>query len=584
MIARGLKRWNLTFGLGLPPSSGVREALQWMMLARLGILYVVLTMIVLQQVFRRESLGSPQLILGYGLLATSFSFNLLFATVIEKLPQRWWIAAVHILFDALITSCWIFQSGGRDSLFALLYLIQILIVSLILYQKGAWFTAISACISFAIVLSLRPQPNALATWGIYSGMFLTLGIIGGYLSEELFRTNESLKEKSRSMEKLMALHERILADIPTGLLSIDNGLRINFINPAGEHILGRAAVDIVGRSLLEVEPGLLPFFSQIDSEAVEADELEGETALSATGSESHRSFFVHGRSDHGSTRLQQRVEIGRGIHQRILRGDVALLDADAGVSGLLDERAKGGRVLIFQDVTKLVHLEEKLKQNEKLAAVGQLAAGIAHEIRNPLASMSASIEMLKGSLVADNLYQENQKLMDIAIREIDRLNRLVTEFLDFVKPEKLRFESVDLPALLGELVLAARGSKDFKEKVRLNELYQPAIALASSEKLKQVIWNLLVNAGQAMKKNGVVEVGCASVNNQRVKFWVEDQGQGMSEEVMSHLYEPFFTTKDKGTGLGLATAYKIIEAHHGEIRVTSTVGVGTRFEILLQSA
>lgn len=560
------------------------------MLARLGILYVVLSMIVLQQVFRRESLGSPQLMLGYALLATSFSFNLLFSTIIGKLPQRWWIAAVHILFDALITSAWIFQSGGRDSLFALLYLIQILIVSLILYQKGAWFTAISACVSFAIVMLLRPQPNALVTWGIYSGMFLTLGIIGGYLSEELFRTNESLKEKSRSMEKLMALHERILADIPTGLLSIDNGMRINFINPAGEHILGRVAADIVGKNLLEVEAGLLPFFSQIEAEDVaaepgEAGEVVGmETALSATGSESHRSFFVHGRSDHGSTRLQQRVEIGRGIQQRILRGDVAELDADAGVSGLLDEQAKGGRVLLFQDVTKLVHLEEKLKQNEKLAAVGQLAAGIAHEIRNPLASMSASIEMLKGSLVADNLYQENQKLMDIAIREIDRLNRLVTEFLDFVKPEKFRFESVDLPHLLSELVLAARGSKEFKEKIRLNENYQPAVALASSEKLKQVIWNLVVNAVQATKNSGAIEVGCASVNDQRVKFWVQDEGQGMSEEVMGHLYEPFFTTKDKGTGLGLATAYKIIEAHHGEIRVTSTVGVGTRFEIVLQSA
>lgn len=270
---------------------------------------------------------------------------------------------------------------------------------------------------------------------------------------------------------------------------------------------------------------------------------------------------------------------------------------EAGVGNLLHGEATEGRVLLFQDVTKLWHLEEKVKQNEKLAAVGQLAAGIAHEIRNPLAGMSASIEMLRSSLPREVVRGEDQKLMDIALREIDRLNQLISEFLDYVKPQKLKTESVDLARHIGDILMSIRqpakpgkiqslkGGITVRSDIELKEKFvgQP-MALANPEKLKQVIWNLVINAIQAMDKKGAIEVGCDRLAEGRVRFWVQDQGQGMDERTLSHLYEPFFTTKEKGTGLGLATAYKLVEAMHGEIRVESTVGRGTRFEVVLPSA
>jgi len=560
------------------------------MLARLGMLYLALSILVVQQLFRREAVLGPSLLTGYGLLSISFAFNLFSSFFLERLPQRPWMAGLHIFFDAALTSSWIYFTGGRESLFALWYLVQILSVSLIFYQKGAWFAALVSCLCFGMVNLLHPEPVGWVTWGAYSLLFLTLGLVGGYLSEELLRTHATLRERDRSIEKLTELQSRIIAHMPTGLLTVDREMRINFLNPTAAQILNVDALATVGKKLGDVEPGLLPFFTQIDSQDVPTDSdepipKEGENAVSATGSQHHRSYFVHARSQAGHARLQQRVEVGRGHHLRILRGDVAELDANAGLGGLLGKQATGGQILLFQDVTKLLHLEEKVKQNEKLAAVGQLAAGIAHEIRNPLASMSASIEMLKGSLPAIPGQDENQRLMEIAIREIDRLNRLITEFLDFVKPEKFRFEKVDLAALLGELVLSAKNLKDRSTGIIIHEHYQPAtFALANSEKLKQVMWNLVVNAMQAMPGPGKIEIGCGIVSDQRVKFWVEDEGQGMEDEVLAHLYEPFFTTKDKGTGLGLATAYKIVEAHHGEIRVTSAVKVGTRFEVVLQSA
>jgi len=580
----------MRFGLGLPPSTGMREALQWLSLARLGVLYIVLIAVVLLQVFRKDAFSGSYITASYSLLAVGFAFNLLFATFVDWIPLQGIVAGIHIIFDVSLTSSWIFLTSGGDNLFALFYLVQILLVSLILYQKGAWFATASSSVAFAIVMTLHPTvyPGAFTNWMMFSGIFLVVGVVGGYLSEELLRTTESLKEKSRKIEKLTALHESLIANMPTGLLTVDREMRINFINPAGEHILGRNSREIVGRLLAEVEPGLMPFFSKIETERVpdegELDidaEVRVESSLSATGSDHSRSFFVQARSDKGQARLQQRVEFGEGIHRRSLRGDVAKLDPEAGMGRLLDEEASGARVLLFQDVTKLLHLEERLRQNEKLAAVGQLAAGIAHEIRNPLASMSASIEMLKEGMPHEKADSENQKLMDIAIREIDRLNRLVSEFLDFVKPEKFIPKPVDLRVLISEVVAAISRNKDLRRLTFKEEYSEGVIASGSENKLKQVVWNLLTNAVQAMTSSGVITVGCAKAPLGRVKFWIEDQGQGMSDDVQAHLYEPFFTTKDKGTGLGLATAYKIIESHHGEMRVSSKVHIGTRFDVFL---
>ncbi len=583
-----LQRWKLEFGLDLPPSSGNREALQYLMMARLAVLYVVLGGIVLNQVFRGTTVLEQPLYYGYAILALSYFFNLAQSIWLHRLPTHFGLALVNIAFDSVAISGWILFSSVASSLFALLYLVQILFAALTFYKRGAFFGAALACVGFGMVCWLRPLQEGWLIWVIYSALFVTLGMVGGYLSEELLRTTESLREESGKIEKLQRFYEQVINNLPTGLLTVDGLMRVNFLNPAAEHILGRRMSDIVGQSLAEVDPGLLPFFSQIEAEDLAEDETdplsdEG-TALARTRSEFHTTHFFHPRSNE-KTRLQQTVEVGHGARVRLLRGDVAELDADAPLGKLLESADhKGAKVLLFQDVTKLVHLEDKLKQNEKLAAIGQLAAGIAHEIRNPLASMSGSIQMLRSSMIGTDA-SENSKLMDIAVREIDRLNNLISEFLDFVKPVRLKIESVSLPKLCSDLVLQLRSSKDFRQGIELTENYGGQVsASANSEKLKQVLWNLLVNALQAMEGKGRIEVGCSVAGGHRVKLWVEDQGQGMSEDVLAHLYEPFFTTKERGTGLGLATAYKIIEALHGEIRVKSKPQVGTRFEIVLPRA
>jgi len=432
VISRTLKKSLQFFGIGVPVVHGFSEPLHWLLVARLGFLFGILTVVVLRQMLFQEQ-PQESFSLAYLLIGVGFLFNLTQGWVMNRVPPRWWMAAVQIVFDISLTTAWILLSGAKETIFALIYLTQILFNSLILYQKGAVGTAALAAVAFGIVMSRSEQTGGGLAWAIYSTLFLLLGLIGGYLSEELVRTAAKPHEKNESMKKLV-----------------------------GEH-------------------------------------------------------------------------------------------------------------------------EQKLKQHEKLAAVGQLAAGIAHEIRNPLASVSASIEMLRQSPPETLASPENKKLMEIAQKEMGRLNRLITEFLDFVKPETITPVPVDITAMMGEVVISAKQMKECRDRIVFHEENGEATALGHSGRIRQVLWNLIMNAVQAIPTQGLLRVGSRTTGDTAI-FWVEDNGVGMKPEVLQHLYEPFFTTKDRGTGLGLATAYKIVEAHRGEIKVTSTPGKGTRVEVHLPRA
>lgn len=584
-----VKRIRNEVGLSVPPWTGMLDALKWMLFARISVLFLVLFGLLTGDILGKGSVSVESLHRGLLLVSVSFLVTFIQSCFLSSSRINWALVGFQIAFDAAITSVWISWEKTDVGIFPLFYLIQILIVSLTFYQRGAILSSLIAVCFFSLV-TVAKAPHDLGVWffwTVYSAIFIVLGFVGGFLSEELRRTTENLRRKTAEVERLTEFQERIISEIPTGLLTVDNEMKLNFINPAAEHILGVLARNSVGKPLTEVSQEILPFFSQIDSQEVpEEDEKvidPRETSVSSTGSEFHRSVFLKAKSETGGqARLQQTVEIGSGLSRRTLRGDVAEIEIDSGMGRLFQQQARGGRVLLFQDVTKIVHLEEKLKQNEKMAAIGQLAAGIAHEIRNPLASMSASIEMLKSAQEWTD--PENKRLMEITLKEIDRLNGLISEFLDFVKPEKIKLSPISLDELLQEVVSAASGMAEFREAVKITTRFQKVQAMGNSEKLRQVVWNLLLNAVQAIKSKGEVQIGCETVSNQRVKWWISDTGQGMSEEVLAHIYEPFFTTKPNGTGLGLPTVYKIVEAHHGEIKVNSTLGKGTIFEIYISRA
>lgn len=540
----------------MPDINGLRaEGTQVLALyVRLVLLFLALGMVVTSQVVDHKTFDVGWC---YGVLAVGFAANAL-GTVFSDSLQKWRFAFLaHTLFDISLITSSLVLSGDKDERIWFFYLLQVLSAGLVFFRVGAWVSATFASVSLAWVIWLYPDSGTPADWALYSALFACLAWLGGSLSEELHRTRQRLKVKSRRMEQIRALHENILESLPVGVMTVDERGTVNFINPVGEKILGLRAEVLNGRPIQDSIPSLKDFFA-FERAAVAGVSQEG--------------FF----------------EIGG--ERRRLRKEIARLDASAAWTALLDNAAREGRLFVFEDVTDLRGLEDRLRQSEKLAAVGQLAAGIAHEIRNPLASVSGSIEMLRELGPASSANADARKLMDIAIREIERLNQLITEFLDYVKPASVQMNAVEIIPLLEEVVeLVKRGRPD-SLGVKLSMKWNgPSHVSGNAEKLRQVFWNLILNAFQAVQSKpgggaGEISIESRSAGAQKVMLLVRDTGVGMDERTKSHLFEPFFTTKPKGTGLGLATAYKIIEVHRGEIRVKSEPGVGSTFEVILPTA
>jgi len=260
-----------------------------------------------------------------------------------------------------------------------------------------------------------------------------------------------------------------------------------------------------------------------------------------------------------------------------------------------------GKIVIFQDLTRIMEMEEQVRRSEKLAAIGQLAAGIAHEIRNPLASVSGSIQLLKRELKLD---LENKRLMDIVLRETDRLNALISEFLLFAQPSQKQCESVDVKYLIEDTLDLFVNNPEWRKKIELRKNIEAGIRLrANPEQIRQILWNLIVNAVQAMSEGGTLTVTSKMVHEDEagekytpesyhgvkmgnlgasyVEISIGDTGIGIRPENLDKIFDPFYTTKESGTGLGLAIVYRIIEDYHGNISVKSELGRGTVFTIRL---
>jgi two-component system sensor histidine kinase PilS (NtrC family) len=369
--------------------------------------------------------------------------------------------------------------------------------------------------------------------------------LSGYLSERLRTTRQALREKSIDFEDLRVLQEHVLRSVGSGILTVDLQGHITSWNPAAEQVTGYRYDEIKNR-WQEVFGGSIK-------------ELFGHT-----DSLRERPFRFNG-------------------HVVKKDGTTALLGLTASL--LKDEQnTVRGIILTFQDITKLVEMEERIRRQERLATVGSLAAGIAHEIRNPLASLSGSIQLLQGGL---ELKGDDIRLMDIVVRETDRLNAIITEFLEYARPESALVEQIELLSVLDETIVLLKNSRNFTDTIRITSDVAPHIQLkGNAQRLRQVFWNLLINACQAMPQGGMLSVKAASFPHaDDDTLWCEieitDTGRGIEKEHLGKIFDPFFTTKTGGTGLGLSIAYRIIEDHRGTISVESEPGRGTRFRVRL---
>jgi len=353
------------------------------------------------------------------------------------------------------------------------------------------------------------------------------------LAERLRRSEEARAKREIDYEELARLNQSMLTNINSGLMVINAAGRIRSFNSAASKITGYSLEEVYNRPI----EAILPEFGPFDSEGM--------------------------------------VDIERG-ETNYFKNEKEILTLGYSVSRVVDNNNESlGLLITFQDLTEYKALEDQLKRADRLAAVGRLASGLAHEIRNPLASISGSVQLL---LEDEKVNEEDRHLMNIVIKEADRLSVLLSDFLNFARPSALQLELIDIASLVDELIALVNASGQFQDVV-IEKSYSGSILMnIDPQKMYQVLWDLIINAGEAARPEGKIRI---DINAAQGEIVIEDTGAGIADEDRDRLFEPFYTTKDKGTGLGLANVYANVEAHQGRIYVEPGSLGGARFIIEL---
>lgn len=514
---------------------------------RLGFLLAILAITLSFQAVQPQFVNIEVIFPVFALMACAFALNAVYLLFFETALKIWVPTGILFFFEAIFITGLIYVTGVNQSIFLFLYLVNIILCGFVFQRRGAMVLAIWTSILFSFLIIMGPELRGQALFfavGLNNLAFFAVAALSGFLSEQINFMGSALRAQGKDLKALRGLNALIVDNIATGLVTVDQDGRILQANRAALDILDPIPREIVGKRLDAIVPHLsarLAAFGQ---------------ALSSTESPPVARFDLNYQ-----TPLDEKLVL------------------EVAVSALPIENAIQGFIVTFQDLTRVRRLEFQMRQSEKMAAVGQLAAGIAHEIRNPLASISGSIQLLGASFTSRQ--EEEQRLMAISMREIDRLNNLITEFLDFVRPDTLKDDPIDLNQLVRDVVEMMKFNKNLRAEVRQDlDLSSKLEISGNRDKLKQALLNIVINAYQAMNDvaDPVVSISTADRDG-RVILKIKDHGCGIDEVGLRKIFEPFHTTKPKGTGLGLAVTHKIIESHHGRIFVESSKGVGTEFTL-----
>ena len=491
----------------------------------------------------------------------AYALTLVYIGVAQLVVSRRINLMVQIAGDLLVETLLVYFTGGLNSPFSFLYLVSIITASMLLYRRGGLLAASGSAILYGVLCDLMyfnivalPQQTFLpmAIWTssrVYFNIatnlagFYATALLTSYISEKLQKTSEELDANRQNLAELRALNQNVVESIPSGLVTLSNYGTATFVNPAACQILQTTPASILGRHITD-----LTFFT-IDEWNEARDRLGAGAVV-----RNEKDFVVGG--------------ITRNIGY-----------AATPLSTL--EGKPAGYTLIFQDLTEMKKLEAEVRLKDRMAAVGELSAGIAHEIRNPLAAIAGSVQVLKNS---SQLSTQEQRLMSIVLKESERLNKSIADFLRFVRPQEKMSVQFDVAASLSETLELFANSPELREDHKIeHDIDPPSFNLVGdADQIRQVFWNLARNAVQAMPNGGRLAVR-TYVDDGAYNIVFADSGRGMSEGDLARLFQPFRTNFPTGTGLGMAISYRIVQEHGGRIDVASHVGSGTTITVSLPS-
>lgn len=534
------------------------------MLARVLIVTALLGSAIFLDVDALADLSNPSTATELGIIVGTYALTIAYALALRAGVTHERFAPSQLAVDVLLSALLVLATGGlRQSVFIFTIYLPIIGAALVAGRAAALAcaTAVASILVYLSGIDLRlwdaPAPFHRAIFHVPTTSLLfeaslkiafayLLAWVSGQLASKLGDAEQEIARQRLSLRELRTLNEDILSSLQSGLVTVDASGHIIFFNRAAEAITGLRAADTFG---LPVEA----VFAQSEPLMRASSEARG-----------------------AERRMEQPYRRPDG--QNIYLGFSASPLRHAG-------GGERGQIVIFQDLTEIKELESQAKRAERLATLGQLAAAMAHEIRNPLAAISGSVEMLQ---IMATLTDDERALMQIILREVGRLNDLITQFLDYSKPRALRLERFELDTLVGDILTLCK-HRSPGVTIRMERPDNgPLSVTADREALQQVIWNLLNNAIEAMsplegqgEPSGAVRLELDG-RGEQVLLAVEDDGAGIADEHRERIFEPFFTTKAKGTGLGLAIIARLIEDHGGVITLEPPQSLrGARFVVRL---
>ena len=493
------------------------------------------------------------------LIGLTYALSIAYLATVRFVDRHLWLADFQLGADAILVSGFIQLTGGITSYFSSLYLLPIMAASVVRFRRGALQVAtLSAILYLTLVFAqyMNVFPYGPGSWlgdlrldlptlqfaqytvAINLFGFVAVALLSGSLAEGLRSAGARLEDASHEIEDLRAFNEHVIDSLLSGLVTADDGLRVLTFNRAAAEITGLTPEQAFGHDATEV--------------------LQLPLALRARLSD-----------------LVERRSLRSDLEYRTVNG--GLIDIGLTAATISLPSGPSGFLFTFQDVTDLKRLERHARLQQRLAAVGEMAAGIAHEIRNPLASMSGSIQVLRQELP---LSEDQAQLMDIVLRESERLNDTIRSFLAYARPQQFAVARLDIAKVVQDAARLLRNSAEVHADhvVDVDVPAEPVWYEADENQVRQIVWNLATNGLRAMPDGGRLRLSVtttAPVADGEVVLAVHDQGRGIPPDELDGIFQPFRGSFERGSGLGLAIVHRIVTDYGGVIQVSSTVGTGT---------
>jgi two-component system sensor histidine kinase PilS (NtrC family) len=495
------------------------------------------------------------------IIALTYMFSVVYSLMLKFLDNLRVNIYLQLTVDVMLITLLVYLTGGVRSNYSVIYTLIIIYSVIFLGRKGGFIVASAASIAYGLLLDLEfykllPSISSLERdYNLSVGdvfvrilvhiiSFYVLAFVSSIVVEQERKTRSLLEEKESEFDQLDLLFRSIIESVDAGVMTINLQGTIKTFNRAAEEITGFLLAEVENRRVADAFPEFVQFFAM---EKIN-EQIRNRMEVIVTGKKG------------------KKINLGCSI------------------SPLKDKNDKQiGNILIFQDLSEIKLMEKNLEKSKKLALIGEMAAGLAHEMRNPLASITGSIELLKQGL---NLNGTDKRLMQIILRGKNQLESFVRDFLLLARPIPTSRELVDLNEVAEEVLENIKLNDDWTSAIKIVKVFSgKGKSLANKEEVRQVIHNLAINAVQAMREGGIlsVEIKNQKLNDQEdyVEIKVKDTGCGIEGKDLNKIFEPFFTNKEKGTGLGLAIVSRFVDGYNGRIKVESIINEGTTFIVWL---